>query len=304
MIIEVIDLKYFIDRLIERIEETNSRICVGLDPHLDLIPDHIFQEVEDSGKTEKEMFAAGVWKFNKKIIDKIYDLAVAVKPQIAFYENIGPSGMRSLEKTISYASKKGLIVILDAKRNDIGSTAEAYASAYLDNENIDAITINPYLGFDGIAPFIKRKDKGAFALVRTSNKSAGDIQDLVSDQGRKIYEHVGKMVEKWGEDLTGRNGYSNLGAVIGATYPDELKCLRGLMPGVFFLIPGYGAQGGGAKDIVSGFDKAGLGSIVNSARGIIFAYRKYQKYDIEDFALAARKAASEMKEDINNHIYL
>ena len=293
-------MKLFIDKLNEKIKKTDSRVCVGLDPHLDLIPDFILKKAKEECSTKDEAIALAIFRFNKEIIDNIYDLTAIVKPQIAFYEKIGHKGIESLEKTISYAKEKGLLVLLDAKRNDIGSTADAYAEAYLKNENIDAITINPYLGFDGVKSFLKYDDKGAFALVRTSNKSAIDIQDIESKNGNKVYEHVGELVKKWGENYIGESGYSNLGAVIGATYPEELKDLRLAMKNIFFLIPGYGAQGGGAQDVVHGFDNDGLGAVVNSSRGIIFAYKnKKYNYKVKDFAAAARQSTKEMKEKIN-----
>ena len=295
-------MKLFIDKLNEKIRKTDSRVCVGLDPHLNLIPEYLIEKAKKESSTNKEALALAILEFNKKIIDNIYDLTAIVKPQIAFYEKIGIKGLEVLEKTINYAKDKDLLVLLDAKRNDIGSTVGAYAEAYLKNKNIDAITINPYLGLDGVNPFLQYKDKGAFALVRTSNKSARDIQDIKSEEGNKIYEHVGQLVKKWGQDHIGESGYSNLGAVIGATYPEELKKLRSIMKGVFFLIPGYGAQGGGAQDVVHGFDKEGLGAVVNSSRGIIFAYRNKKNYDIKEFAAAARESAKEMKESINIEI--
>ncbi len=292
-------MKSFIDKLNEKIKKIDSRVCVGLDPHLDLIPDYILKKAKEECLTKDEAIAMAIFRFNKEILDNIYDLTAIVKPQIAFYEKIGHKGIESLEKTISYAKEKGLLVLLDAKRNDIGSTAEAYAEAYL-KKNIDAITINPYLGFDGVKPFLKYDDKGAFALVRTSNKSAIDIQDIESKNGNKIYEHVGELVKKWGQNYTGESGYSNLGAVIGATYPEELKQLRSTMKNIFFLIPGYGAQGGGAQDVVHGFDKDGFGAVVNSSRGILFAYKNNNyNYNVKDFAAAARQSTKEMKEKIN-----
>jgi len=302
MIIEVIKLKFFIDKLVGNINKTDSRICVGLDPHLDLIPEFILDKASKKYSNSQKNVAMAVLEFNKKIIDEIAEYTTIVKPQIAFYEKIGLEGLKTLEKTVEYAKEKGLLVLLDAKRNDIGSTAGAYAEAYLENENIDAITINPYFGIDGVQPFLKYKNKGAFALVRTSNQSAGDIQDIKSKEEKKIYEHMGQLVKNWGKDYLGKSGYANLGAVIGATYPQELKNLRSLMSKVFFLIPGYGAQGGGAEDVASGFDKNGLGAIVNSSRQIIFSYKNNDKYSEKEFAIAAGKAAKTMKEEVNQAI--
>ncbi|MFW6381160.1 MAG: orotidine-5'-phosphate decarboxylase [Bacillota bacterium] len=302
-------MKLFIDRLIDGIKQKQTRVCVGLDPHLDLLPTPLLGEiagVEEYSQASVRGLAAIILEFNRKIIEEVSDVVAVVKPQIAFYEELGPAGMETLFATIDYAQKQGLPVLLDAKKNDIGSTAGAYARAYLeerpDRPAADALTINPYLGGDGVKPFLKYPEKGAFALVRTSNQSAGDIQDLrLADEGC-VYERVGLMVKQWGKDCRGRSGYSNLGAVVGATYPRELQQLRRQLPGVFFLIPGYGAQGGGASDVVGGFDENGLGAVVNSSRGISFAARRgplSQDYDERDFARAARTSAIMMRDSIN-----
>lgn len=314
-------MKLFIDRLISQIKEKNSHICVGLDPHLDLLPSFLIREFEEDNCSPREILGKVITHFNREIIKEIVDIAVAVKPQIAFYEMLGQPGLKALEATIKSARRQGLIVILDAKRNDIGSTAEAYAKAYLGGENsekfndirdklsfplkADALTINPYLGYDGIRPFLENKNRGAFALVRTSNPSAGDIQDLELKDQREVYRAVGKLVRKWGEDLKGEYGYSNLGGVIGATYPGELELLRDEMPGSYFLIPGYGAQGGKAEDIKAGFNEDGLGAVINSSRGIIFAWQKSpssNNYSDREFASAAQNAALNMKNKINEII--
>ncbi len=334
MMIGVIRVRLFIDRLIEKVRQKNSHVCVGLDPHLNLIPPFLFRESRSITDSEESALAMAVTLFNQIIIDHIADIAVAVKPQMAFYELLGFQGMIALRDTISYAREKGLIVILDGKRNDIGSTAAAYAATYLtadyynpycrdnngdnsdrqedrkeDESNFnlaDALTVNPYLGFDGIEPFLQRKDKGAFSLLRTSNNSAGEFQDLELKDGSKLYQYVGKTIENWGKNLRGDSGYSNLGAVVGATYPEELKYLRASIPHTYFLIPGFGVQGGTVEDIVHGFDKNNLGALINSARGIIFAYRRdpwQNKYNEFNFAQAARMAVLKMRNDINNILH-
>ncbi len=316
-------MKLFIDKLIKKVDDKNSHICVGLDPHLDLLPSFLINEVtEDTENIDAEVISKVIFKFNKIIIDRISDIAVAVKPQIAFYELHGKWGIDVLFKTIKYAQQKDLLVILDAKRNDIGSTAQAYAESYFGFANekkdqslyessltksitADAITINPYLGSDGIRPFLKKKSKGAFALVRTSNESAREFQDVKLENGKTIYQKMGALVTDWGQEVIGENGYSNLGAVIGATYPEELKLLRKEMPSSYFLIPGYGFQGGGAADIIAGFKEDNKGALINSSRGIIFAYCKgegSEQFNEEEFGSAARKAALQMKNEINQAV--
>ncbi len=321
MIIGVIRIKLFIDRLIEKVEQKNSHVCVGLDPHLDLMPHFIFKQSKTDKNSNNSDIAIAVTLYNKIIIDHIADIAVAVKPQMAFYELLGNHGLVALEDTVNYARKKGLIVILDGKRNDIGSTARAYSAAYLSGNHFnpyhdnsasmdegeemilgDALTVNPYLGYDGIKPFLQRNDKGAFSLVRTSNESAGNLQDLELKNGHKLYQQVGEYIEQWGRNFRGENGYSNLGAVVGATYPRELKYLRKAMPHTYFLIPGYGVQGGTASDIAYGFDTDKQGALINSARGIIFAYTREpwkEKFSESEFGPAARMAAKKMRDEIN-----
>ena len=298
-------MKYFIDQLQHKIEEKNSRICVGLDPHLDLIPENVLAaELLEDLESNQEEIAAAVLKFNQHLIDGVADMTAVVKPQMAFYEKMGVPGMDCLWQTMSYAKSKGLLVLLDGKRNDIGSTAGAYAEAYLENKKIevDSITINPYLGRDGVLPFLENKEKGAFALLRTSNPSAVDLQDLILNDGRTVYQAVGDFLQELGSDYIGECGYSNLAAVVGATYPKELKEIRAQLNSVFFLIPGFGAQGGGAADIKAGFDEAGRGAVVNSSRGINFAYRKeeYSHFGADNYAKAARAAAEKMKNEIND----
>lgn len=304
MMIEGVKMKYFIDRLIEKIEEKNSRICVGLDPHLRLMPESVLKPelIKDKEKNQKKI-SESIYQFNKEIIDSVKDYTAVVKPQMAFYEKLGIEGMKTLKNTIAYAKEKELIVLLDGKRNDIGSTASAYAEAYLTDSkySADALTINPYLGRDGVIPFLENKSKGAFALLKTSNPSSGDLQDLILQDGKKVYEKMGKILSSIGKDYIGSFGFSNLAAVVGATYPEELKEIRKIIPSIFFLIPGYGAQGGGAEDIKAGFDSNGRGAIVNSSRGINFAYQKeeFKDFGADNFAEAAGAAAEKMKNEIN-----
>lgn len=305
MMIEEAEMKYFIDSLEEEMEAKNSRICVGLDPHLYLLPESVLNPLllNDLRANQVEI-AAAVLQFNQNLIEAVADLTAVVKPQMAFYEKLGAAGMECLWQTIVAAKEEELLVLLDGKRNDIGSTAGAYAQSYLNQDKVaaDAITINPYLGQDGIIPFLKNREKGAFALLRTSNPSAADLQDLELKDGRKVYQAVGEFLEKLGSDYRGESGYSNLAAVVGATYPRELKEIRKQLDSVFFLIPGFGAQGGGAADIKAGFDQKGRGAVVNSSRGINFAYRReeYTSFGAENYAEAARAAAEKMKNEINS----
>ena len=298
------------DRLIENIIEKQNPTVAGLDPKLDYVP----TSVKDAcfaqyGKT-LEGAAAALLAFNKAIIDQICDIVPAVKPQAAYYEMYGWQGVRALAETIAYAQQKGMFVMTDGKRNDIGTTMEAYATAHLGTTDVageaidafgaDALTVNGYLGTDGIQPLVKicqEKDKGIFVLVKTSNPSSGELQDLKLTNGASVYEQMGRMCEQWGEALPGKYGYSGVGAVVGATYPEQLKEMREKAPHTFFLVPGYGAQGGGAQDAKNAFDKNGLGAIINSSRGIMCAWKK-QGLTEDDFAVAARNEALRMKADI------
>ena len=298
------------DRLIDNIIEKQNPTVAGLDPKLDYVPASIKDACfAQYGKT-LEGAAAALLAFNKAIIDQIYDIVPAVKPQAAYYEMYGWQGVKALAETIAYARKKGMFVITDGKRNDIGTTMEAYATAHLGTTDVagesidafgaDALTVNGYLGTDGIKPLVqicKEKDKGLFALVKTSNPSSGELQDMTLTNGASVYEQMGSMCERWGEELGGKYGYSGVGAVVGATYPEQLKEMREKAPHTFFLVPGYGAQGGGANDAKNAFDKNGLGAIINSSRGIMCAWKK-QGLTEEDFAAAARAEALRMKEDI------
>jgi len=293
-----------IDNLINKIKQTNNPTVIGLDPKYDQLPNCI----KEKYGTNMEDIAVAIYEFNQTLIDNTYDIIPAVKPQIAFYEMLGASGIETFYKTCEYAKKKGMLVIVDAKRGDIGSTAEGYSKAYLQNEYIDFITVNPYLGIDGVKPFIedcKKYDKGIFVLVKTSNPSSGELQDLKLESGKTIYETVGDLVKKWGEELIGESGYSSIAAVVGATYPEQLKSLREQMPSTFFLIPGYGAQGGKAKDIALGFDENGIGGIINASRSLMCAYKSdiwKDKFSDEEFAKATRNEAIRMRDDLNGAI--
>ena len=276
------------DRLIEGIVKMQNPTVAGLDPKLDYVPASIKESCfEKYGKT-LEGAAAALLEFNKAIIDKIYDIVLpAIKPQAAYYEMYGWQGVKALCETIAYAKSKGMFVITDGKRNDIGTTMEAYATAHLGTTDVageeidafgaDALTVNGYLGTDGIKPLAEicdKKDKGIFVLVKTSNPSSGELQDMKLENGSTVYAQMGSMCENWGESLMGKYGYSGVGAVVGATYPDQLAEMRAKAPHTFFLVPGYGAQGGGAQDAKNAFDKRGLGAIINSSRGIMCAWKK------------------------------
>ena len=301
-----------IDKLIEKIRETNAPVVVGLDPMLSYIPQMIMAKAMGEYGESLEAAAEAVWQFNKAIVDNLYDLIPAVKPQIAMYEQFGVPGLAVYEKTVAYCQKKGLIVIGDIKRGDIGSTSAAYAAGHLGSVQVgsrsfsgfheDFATVNPYLGSDGVKPFLdvcQKENKGIFVLVKTSNPSSGEFQDQKID-GVPLYELVGRKVAEWGEDLSGSCGYSSVGAVVGATYPEMGKELRRIMPHSYILVPGYGAQGGTAEDLKPFFNEDGLGAIVNSSRGIICAYKneKYKAFGEAAFEYAARQAVIDMIDDI------
>ena len=298
------------DRLIEAIAEKQNPTVAGLDPKLSYIPEYIRQEAFEKYGKNLDGAAAAILAYNKGLIDALYDIVPAVKPQCAYYEMYGWQGMKTLQETIAYAKEKGMFVITDGKRNDIGTTMEAYAAAHLgitdvDGEEIEAfsgnaLTVNGYLGSDGILPVVnvcKKQDKGMFVLVKTSNKSSGEIQNQELTGGETLYYTMGMMCEQWGEELPGKYGYSGVGAVVGATYPAQLKELRECLPKTFFLVPGYGAQGGGAKDVLPAFDKNGLGAVVNSSRGILCAWQK-EGCDPTQYAQAARREAIRMRDEI------
>ncbi len=299
-----------IDVLIQKIQAKKNPTVVGLDPRWEYVPAFIQEAaIEKYGKTPKAVGEALI-TFNKGLIDALCDVVPAVKPQLAYYEMYGLSGLLALAETVRYAKEKGMYVILDGKRNDIGKTAEAYSAGYLGKAFMgeteltnelegDGLTVNAYLGTDGILPFTqdcKTYNKTIFALVKTSNPSSGELQDLEVD-GKPIYRHMAELVNRWGADLCGKNGYSAVGAVVGATYPKQLKELRSVMPKAYILVPGYGAQGGGAADVAGAFDANGLGAIINSSRGIMCAYKKGD-YKPEEFAKAAKDEAIRMREDI------
>ena len=302
-----------IDRLVENIKKTNAPIVVGLDPMLAYVPEHIKTEAYREYGETLEGAADAIWQFNKGIVDATYDIIPAVKPQIAMYEQFGRPGLIAFKKTVDYCKEKGLVVIGDIKRGDIGSTSTAYAVGHLGKVQVgyntyagfdeDFVTVNPYLGTDGVKPFVdvcKEENKGIFVLVKTSNPSSGEFQDKIVD-GKPLYELVGRMVDTWGSEVIGKSGYSAVGAVVGATYPEMGRVLRDIMPKSYILVPGYGAQGGKAKDLVHYFNEDGLGAIVNSSRGIIAAYKqdKYASFGPEAYADASRQAVVDMIEDIN-----
>ncbi len=299
------------DALIQKIKQRSNPSVAGLDPKIDYVPQYLRQAAyQEFGKNLRGA-AEAIWAFHKGLIDALYDVVPAVKPQSAFYEMYGLCGEEILHRTVAYAKEKGLYVILDVKRNDIGTTAEAYSKAYLgkvevDGElfdacPVDSVTVNPYLGTDGIEPFVKdckQYQKSIFALVKTSNPSSGELQDLSVGE-RTVYETVARLVNTWGEGTEGEYGYNAVGAVVGATYPRQAEILRELMPKAYFLVPGYGAQGGNAKDVAKSFHPGGLGAIVNSSRGIMCAYKKGD-WKEEEFAEAARAEAIRMKEELNS----
>ena len=301
-----------INKLVDKIKKQNAPVVVGLDPMMKFVPKHLQDAAfKEYGET-LEGAAEAIWQFNKAIIDNIYDIVPAVKPQVAMYEQFGIPGMIAFKKTVDYCHEKDMVVIGDVKRGDIGSTSEAYAVAHLGKVKVgnkeiaafdeDFATVTPYLGSDGINPFLKvckDEKKGIFILVKTSNPSSGEFQDRLID-GRPLYEHVGEKVNEWAMQCMG-DDYSYVGAVVGATYPEMGKVLRKVMPKSFILVPGYGAQGGKAEDLVHFFNEDGLGAIVNSSRGIIAAYAKeeYAKFGEANFADASRQAAIDMINDIN-----
>lgn len=302
-----------INQLTAKIKKTGAPIVVGLDPMLNYVPQHIQKKAFAEFGETLEGAAEAIWKFNKEIVDKTYDLIPAVKPQIAMYEQFGLPGLAAFKKTVDYCKEKGLVVIGDIKRGDIGSTSAAYAVGHIGKVQVgsrsyapfdeDFVTVNPYLGSDGINPFLdvcREEKKGIFVLVKTSNPSSGEFQDRLID-GRPLYELVGEKVAQWGESLMGEE-YSYVGAVVGATYPEMGKVLRKIMPKAYILVPGYGAQGGKGKDLVHFFNEDGLGAIVNSSRGIIAAYKQetYAKYGEENFADASRAAVEDMIADIRS----
>lgn len=303
-----------IDRLIDKIKKTNNPTVMGLDPRFDMLP----KCVTDKYDKTLEGVSKAILEYNKALIDETCDIIPAVKPQIAFYEMFGIPGLEAFKETCKYAKEKGMIVIADVKRGDIGSTAQGYSNAFLgktkigDHEesifDVDFVTVNPYMGTDCVKPFIedcKKYDKGIFILVKTSNPSSGELQDLKLENGKEVYMQVADLVEKWGEDLVGKYGYSSVSAVVGATYPEQLEQIRSKAPHTYFLIPGYGAQGGKAEDIALGFDKNGLGGIVNASRSLMCAYKSEiwkNQFTEEEYAKATRAEAIRMKEELQTAI--
>ena len=307
-------MEKIIDKLVNKIKETNNPTVIGLDPRYEMIPNCIKEKYSQ----DLEGISKAIIEFNKKLIDETCDIIPAVKVQIAFYEMYGIEGLKAFKETCNYAKSKNMLVIADAKRGDIGSTAEGYSKAFLgrtkigDKEipifDVDFLTVNAYFGIDCVKPFIedcKKYGKGIFILVKTSNPSSGELQDLKTKDGDEIYTEMAKLVEKWGEKLRGEYGYSSISAVVGATYPKQLKQIREIAPHTFFLIPGYGAQGGKAEDIALGFDSNGLGGIVNNSRGLMCAYKSdlwKDKFSEEDFAKATREEAIRMRDELNRGI--
>ncbi len=302
------------DQLIKKIKETNNPTVIGLDPRYEMLP----KCVTNKYSQDLEGVAQAIIEFNKALIDNTCDIIPAIKPQIAFYEMYGIPGMEAFKETCRYAKEKGMVVIADIKRGDIGSTAAGYSNAFLGRTpigekeeaiyDVDFVTVNPYMGTDCVKPFIedcKKYDKGIFVLIKTSNPSSGELQDLKLENGKEVYAQVTDLVEKWGEELRGENGYSSVAAVVGATYPEQLEQIRKVAPHTYFLIPGYGAQGGKANDIALGFDNNGLGGIVNASRSLMCAYKSDRWKDQfveEDYAKATRAEALRMKDELNQAI--
>ena len=307
-------MKNAIDVLIEKIKQTNNPTVIGLDPRYEMLPECVKKKYEKN----LEGVSKAIIEYNKTIIDEISDIIPAIKPQIAFYEMYGIEGIKAFKETCRYAKEKKMVVIADIKRGDIGSTAQGYSNAYLGKTkiaeieesifDIDFVTVNPYMGTDCVKPFIedcKKYNKGLFILVKTSNPSSGELQDLKLESGKTIYETVAELVTNWGKELIGEYGYSSISAVVGATYPKQLQTLRKIMPNSYFLIPGYGAQGGKAEDIALGFDNTGLGGIVNASRSLMSAYKSElwkDKYKDEEYAKASRAEAIRMRDELNNAI--
>ncbi len=305
----------FSDKLAEQINLKKNPTILGLDPKLEYIPVSIKEKHNINNGESSKAAADSIIEFNKRLIDSTFDIIPAIKPQLAYYEMYGIEGLRAFYETVRYAKTKGLLVIADGKRNDIGTTAEAYATAYLGKTDIygnetesfgcDALTVNAYLGIDGIKPFIdmcEKNDKGIFALVKTSNPSSGQLQDLELADGRLIYEAMADLVEQWGSTTVGECGYSSIGAVVGATYPKQLLELRKRMPRAWILVPGYGAQGGTAADVTKAFDKNGMGAVINASRSLMCAYKLdawKDKFTLDEFDKAARAEAQRMRDDIN-----
>ena len=307
-------MERIIDKLINKIKQTNNPTVIGLDPRYEMIPSCVREKYTE----DLEGVSKAIVEFNKNLIDNVFDIIPAVKVQIAFYEMYGIEGIKAFKETCNYAKEKGMIVIADAKRGDIGSTAQGYSNAFLGRTtvgdkqipifDVDFVTVNAYFGIDCVKPFIedcKKYNKGIFVLVKTSNPSSGELQDLKIENDEEIYTRIGKLVENWGEELQGEYGYSSIAAVVGATYPKQLQSLRKTLPHTFFLIPGYGAQGGKAEDIALGFDSSGIGGIINASRSLMCAYKSDKwkdKFTEEEYMKATRAEAIRMKEELNDAI--
>ena len=307
-------MERIIDKLINKIKQTNNPTVIGLDPRYEMIPSCVREKYTE----DLEGVSKAIVEFNKNLIDNVFDIIPAVKVQIAFYEMYGIEGIKAFKETCNYAKEKGMIVIADAKRGDIGSTAQGYSNAFLGRTtvgdkqipifDVDFVTVNAYFGIDCVKPFIedcKKYNKGIFVLVKTSNPSSGELQDLKIENDEEIYTRMGKLVENWGEELQGEYGYSSIAAVVGATYPKQLQSLRKTIPHTFFLIPGYGAQGGKAEDIALGFDSSGIGGIINASRSLMCAYKSDKwkdKFTEEEYMKATRAEAIRMKEELNDAI--
>ena len=307
-------MKNFADDLVRKIAELNNPTVMGLDPRLEYIPEQIRQKwLKDLAPDAELAAACAIYEFNTALIDAVCDIVPAIKPQFAYYEMYGVAGIDTLKKTIAYAKNKGMLVIADAKRNDIGSTATAYAEGIIGETelddgnkkhmfNADAVTVNGYLGIDGIKPFMDvcaRDGKGIFTLVHTSNPSAVDFQDMILQDGRTVYELMADNVNDWGKDLIGEEGFSSVGAVLGATVPEQAVAARKRMPNTLMLVPGYGAQGAGPDAAVASFTKEGKGAIVNASRSLMCAWKKRADLDPSDFAKATRDEALDMKAKLN-----
>jgi len=311
---------HFSDKLAEKVLKKKNPSVLGLDPKLEYIPDSIKKKAFEENACKKKAAAQSIVEFNRRLIDAVYDIIPAIKPQLAYYEMYGLEGLWALDETIRYAKSKDLLVIADGKRNDIGTTAEAYAAAYLGTTalhdtkqkmfDVDALTVNAYLGVDGVKPFVtacEQFGKGLFILVKTSNPSSGQLQDLQLSDGRTVYEAMADLVNEWGQTTLGQYGYSSIGAVVGATYPKQLEELRKRMSKAWILVPGYGAQGGTAADVAHAFDKNGLGAVINASRSLMCAYKLEawkDRFTQEEFDKAARCEAERMKADICSAIGL
>lgn len=307
-------MKNAMDVLIEKIKECDNPTVIGVDTRYDMVPECVRKKYS----TDLKGMCSAMLEYSKALIDVTYDIIPAVKLQSAYFEMYGVEGIKLYKEMIDYCKEKGMVVMADVKRGDIGSTSAGYSRAYLGKNmidekeqaifDVDFATVNPYMGSDCVMPFVedcKKYDKGIFVLVKTSNKSSGEIQDVKAEDGEEIYKKVAKLVNTWGRELIGENGYSSVSAVVGATYPKQLQELRELMPHSYFLIPGYGAQGGKAEDIALGFDENGLGGIVNATRSLMCAYKSdlwKDKFAEEDYAKATRAEAIRMRDELNSAI--